>query len=139
MLDHRYYGNTLAPLKTSSAVDYLKEMFREAILPELTKYMGQVAPNLEYLFKEAYKGVNPCAWCKSGKKLGFDDALTEVALSLVDAVSSSAGLERSFSVLSFAYANSVAAWEWRMLVKRPSCGKYCINLDLFDINKERGN
>ena len=44
LLDHRYNGKTLSPLETATAVEYLKEMFGEAILPELTKYMGQVAP-----------------------------------------------------------------------------------------------
>ena len=69
LLDHRYNGKTLSPLETATAVEYLKEKFGEAILPELAKYMGQVAPYSSYLFLDSYKAVNPCAWWRSGKNL----------------------------------------------------------------------
>ena len=67
-----YLANTvnttgeLSPLETATVIEYLK-MFGEAILPELTKYLGQVAPYSSYLFLDSYKAVNPCAWWRRDK------------------------------------------------------------------------
>ena len=57
--------------------------FGETILSEPTKYMRQVAVYSEYIFKEAYKEVNPFASWKINKNLGFYDAVTKDALSRV--------------------------------------------------------
>ena len=72
LLDHRHHGNMLTPLETAKAVEYIKEVAGEEMLPELTKYMGKTSPYTEYLFGEGYKKVEPSAWWSSGSKLGFD-------------------------------------------------------------------
>ncbi len=64
---------------------------------------------------------------KSGKKkLGLDDTLTKIALSisLVDAVSPLAGLDRSPHPLIYLWLSGGNNWA---------------NLELFDINKKRVN
>ena len=102
-ISHRHHGNMLTPLETAKAVEYIKEVAGEEMLPELTKYMGKTSPYTEYLFGEGYKKVEPSAWWSSGSKLGFDQNFIDFAKTLVDAVASSAGLERCFSTLGFTY------------------------------------
>ena len=111
LLDHRHHGNMLTPLETAKAVEYIKEVAGEEMLPELTKYMGKTSPYTEYLFGEGYKKVEPSAWWSSGSKLGFDQNFIDFAKTLVDAVASSAGLERCFSTLGFTYGKLRASME----------------------------
>ena len=47
--------------------------------------------------------VEPQVWWAAGKRLGFDEALCEIASKLLTATANSAGLERQFSTLKLTY------------------------------------
>ena len=47
--------------------------------------------------------VEPHVWWDAGKRLGFDEALYEIARKLLTATANSAGLERQFSTLKLTY------------------------------------
>ena len=89
LLDHRFRG---------AEFDDVKLMHRLC-----QKLLVREAPLSEYLFSEDYKSIKPAVLWKIGKRLGFHERLCEIAESLVEAVPSSAGLERHFSTLGFTY------------------------------------
>ena len=72
-------------------------------MPEVSKYLAKQPPYSSYLFEGSNKDVDPVSWWKSGLRLGFSTQLVGIAVSLVSAVSSSAGLERHFSSLGLTY------------------------------------
>ena len=65
--------------------------------------MARHEPFSNELFGESYIGVQPGTWWASGKKLGFNSNLIEVATSITTCVASSGGLERQFSTLGMNY------------------------------------
>ena len=102
LLDHRFSVRKLQPCEVLEAEQYLQSL-SEDIMPEVSKYLAKQPPYSSYLFEGSYKDVDPVSWWKSGLRLGFSTQLVDIAVSLVSAVSSSAGLERHFSSLGLTY------------------------------------
>ena len=102
LLDHRISGRKLQPCEVLEAEQYLQGL-SEDIMPEVSKYLAKQPPYSSYLFEGSYKDVDPVSWWKSGLRLGFSTQLVDIAVSLVSAVSSSAGLERHFSSFGSTY------------------------------------
>ena len=71
--------------------------------PQVMFYMAKEAPFSSNLFGKDYENISATSWWKTGRRLGFPDDLVNVALPLVAAASSSAGLERQFSTMGFTY------------------------------------
>ena len=73
------------------------------ILPEVSKYLAQMAPYSPSVTADNYNNSSPSAWWIASGKMGFDKELVLLASSLVGACPSSSGVERCFSTLGFAY------------------------------------
>ena len=93
LLDHRSTGNNLDTENVSNAFNYIKDVDQQ-IVPEVMKFMSKGPPYNAAYFEGTFKDADPVSWCKSGVKMGFDQNLAKVAISLVSAASSSGGLER---------------------------------------------
>ena len=70
---------------------------------DVTKFMACHEPFSNELFGESFIGVQPGTWWASGKKLGFNSNLIEVATSITTCFASSGGLKRQFSTLGINY------------------------------------
>ena len=90
------------PVELTKAKNFIKAI-EPGLTPELTLYMAKESPYLPHFFDENNQDVRPAAWWKSGTRIGFSDKLVTIALSLVTAVGSSAGLERQFSTSGKTY------------------------------------
>ena len=102
VLDHRYQGSKLTSIEMTAAFDYIKN-YSPGAFPQVMIYMAKEAPFSSNLFGKDYENISATSWWKTGRRLGFPDDLVNVALPLVAAASSSAGLERQFSTLGFTY------------------------------------
>ena len=102
VLDHRYQGSKLTSIEMTAAIDYIKN-YSPGAFPQVMIYMAKEAPFSSNLFGKDYENISATSWWKTGRRLGFPDDLVNVALPLVAAASSSAGLERQFSTLGFTY------------------------------------
>ena len=98
LLDPHHTGEKMNPSEVSEAVLYIKDSYESDVLPALMKYMGKIPPYSPHLFGSSFKNVSSDSWWKGGLRMGFD-----VACSIVEAVSSSAGLERYFSTMGLTY------------------------------------
>ena len=96
LLDPHHTGEKLNPSEVSEAVSYIKDSCGSDVLPALMKYMGKIPPYSPHLFGSSFKNVSSDSWWKGGLRMGFDPILVDVASSIVEAVSSSAGLEIFF-------------------------------------------
>ena len=65
--------------------------------------MSKAPPYNAAYFEGTFKDEDPVSWWKSAVKMGFDQNLAKVAISLVSAASSSGRLERCFSTLGTTY------------------------------------
>ena len=91
--DPRQRNNNLDTEDVSNALNYIKDV-DEQIVPEVMKFMSKAPPYNSAYFEGTFKDADPVSWWKSGVKMGFDQNLAKVAISLVSAASSSGGLER---------------------------------------------
>ena len=103
LLDPHHTGEKMNPSEVSEAVSYIKDSCESDVLPALMKYMGKIAPYSPHSFGSSFKNVSSDSWWKGGLRMGFDPILVDVACSIVEAVSSSAGLERYFSTMGLTY------------------------------------
>ena len=102
MRTHHQACASMMPVELTKAKNFIKAIEPD-LTPELTLYMAKESPYVPDLFDENNQDVRPVAWWKSGARIGFSDKLVTIALSLVTAVGSSAGLERQFSTLGMTY------------------------------------
>ena len=91
LLDHRFTGNNLDTEVVSNALNYIKDVDEQIVL-EVTKFMSKAPPYNAAYFEGTFKDADPVSWWKSGVKMGFDQNLAKIAVSLVSAPSSSGGL-----------------------------------------------
>ena len=91
---------------------------------EVTKYMTQEEPYNESYFQD-FKSVKPLSWWKMGKRLGFEKALVDVALTLVSGVPNSAELERCFSTTGMTYGKLKTKWRLKNMART---AQTCINV-----------
>ena len=96
LLDHRFTGNNLDTEDVSNDLKYIKDVDVRRV-PEVMKFMSNSPLYNTAYFAWTFKDADPVSWWNSGVKMGFDQNLAKVAISLMSAASSSGGLERCFS------------------------------------------
>ena len=99
LMDHRYMGARLIPDQIRVATQFIKGLNVDASTA-LTTMIANAPPYNQSILSA---DVSPVVWWSAGKRLGFDNALCDVALKLVSAVANSAGLERQFSTMKLTF------------------------------------
>ena len=102
LLDHRYGGGNLSPLEVGEAMSYIGEIDK-SYLPHVSTFIARHELFKESLFDETYKKLSPATWWKSGLKFGFEENFADFSSALVESITSSAGLERQFSIIGMHY------------------------------------
>ena len=107
LLNPHHTGDKMNPSEVSEAVSYIKDSCESDVLPALMKHMGKIPPYSPHLFGSSFKNVSSDSWWKGGLRMGFDPILVDVACSIVEAVSSSAGLERYFLTMGLTHVRTI--------------------------------